>query len=105
MANQAKFGQKKALNLTVNQRNHGWRIIIWICFEHITKEILLLLKDLLEDLFIRKNKIYKYMTSISKNLYIDKLNDTVNKYSNTYHKTIEMKPVKRKILNLNLVTM
>ena len=45
------------------------------------------------------------MTSISKNLYIDKLNDTVNKYSNTYHKTIEMKPVKRKILNLNLVTM
>ena len=53
----------------------------------------------------RKNKIYKYMTSISKNLYIDKLNDTVNKYNNTYHRTIEMKPVKRKILNLNLVTM
>ena len=53
----------------------------------------------------RKNKIYKYMTSISKNLYIDKLNDTVNKYNNAYHRTIEMKPVKRKIRNLKLVTM
>ena len=30
-----------------------------------------------------KNKIYKYMTSIPKNLYIDKLDDTVNKYNNT----------------------
>ena len=30
-----------------------------------------------------KNKIYKYMTSISKNVYIDKLDDIVNKYSNT----------------------
>ena len=33
------------------------------------------------------------MPSISKNVYIDKLNDIVNKYSNTYHSTIEMKPV------------
>ena len=40
-----------------------------------------------------KNKIYKYMTSISKNVYIDKLDDIVNKYSNTYHSTIKMKPV------------
>ena len=31
------------------------------------------------------------MTSISKNVYIDKLNDIVNKYSNTYHSTIEIK--------------
>ena len=30
-----------------------------------------------------KNQIYKYMTSVSKNIYIDKLDDTVNKY-NTY---------------------
>ena len=45
------------------------------------------------------------MTSISNILYIDKLNDTVNKYNNTYHRAIEMKPVKRKILNLKLVTM
>ena len=33
------------------------------------------------------------MTSISKNVYIDKLDDIVNKYSNTYHSTIKMKPV------------
>ena len=44
--------------------------------------------------FIRtlKNKIYKYMTSISKNVNI-KLNATVNEYNNTYHRTIKMKPV------------
>ena len=39
-----------------------------------------------------KNKIYKYMTSISKDVYIDKLDDIVNKYNNTYHRTIKMKP-------------
>ena len=33
------------------------------------------------------------MTSISKHVYIDKLNDTVHKYNNTYHRTIKMKPV------------
>ena len=33
------------------------------------------------------------MTSISKNVYIDKLYDIVNKYNNTYHRTIKMKPV------------
>ena len=32
------------------------------------------------------------MTSISKNVYIDKLDDIVNKYNNTYHSTIKMKP-------------
>ena len=46
-----------------------------------------------EERFIRtlKNKIDKYMTSISKNVYIDTLNGIVNKYINTYHKTIKMK--------------
>ena len=29
--------------------------------------------------------MYKYMNSISKNVYIDKLDDIVNKYNNTYH--------------------
>ena len=33
------------------------------------------------------------MTSISKNVYIDKLNDIVNKCNNTYHRAIKMKPV------------
>ena len=40
-----------------------------------------------------KNKIYKYMTSISKNVYIDKLDDIVKKYNNTYHRAIIMEPV------------
>ena len=33
------------------------------------------------------------MTSISKNVYIDKLNDIVNEYNNTYHNTNKMKPI------------
>ena len=40
-----------------------------------------------------KTKIYKYMTSVWKNVYIDKLDDIVNEYNNTYHRTIKMKPV------------
>ena len=52
-------------------------------------------KSVVTERFIRtlKTKIYKYMTSISKNVYIDKLNDIVNEYNNSYHKTIKMKPV------------
>ena len=38
-------------------------------------------------------KIYKYMTSISKNVYIDKLGGIVKKYNDKYHKIIKMKPV------------
>ena len=33
------------------------------------------------------------MTSISKNVYTDKLDVIVNKYNNTNHTTIKMKPV------------
>ena len=40
-----------------------------------------------------KNKIYKYMASISKNVYIDKLDDIANKHNNTYHSTIKLIPV------------
>ena len=36
-----------------------------------------------------KNKIYKYMTPISKNVYIDKLDDIFNKYNHTYHRTLK----------------
>ena len=68
-----------------------------------------------------KSKIYKYMTSISKNVYIDKLNDIVNEYNNIYRSTIKMKPIDaklstyitcdqkkkkmKKFLNLKLMTM
>ena len=52
-------------------------------------------KSVVAERFIRtlKNKIHKYMTAISKNVYIDKLDDIVNEYNNTYHRTIKMKPV------------
>ena len=52
-------------------------------------------KSVIAERFIRtlKNKIYKYMTSISKNVYIDKLGDIVDEYNNTYHTSIKMKPV------------
>ena len=32
------------------------------------------------------------MSSMPKSLYIDKLDDIVNKYNNTYHRNIKMKP-------------
>ena len=52
-------------------------------------------KSVVTEIFIRtlKGEIYKYMTSISKNAYIDKLDDIVDKYNNTYHTTIKMKPI------------
>ena len=50
-------------------------------------------KSAVAERFIRTlgSKIYKYMTPISKNVYIDKLDDIVNKYNNKYHRTIKMK--------------
>ena len=51
-------------------------------------------KSVVAERFIRtlKTKIYKYMTSISKNVYTEKLDDIVGEYNNTYHRTIKMKP-------------
>ena len=77
-------------------------------------------KSFVAERYIRtlENKIYKYMTSESKNVYIHQLDDIVNKYINTY-RTIKMKAVDvksntyidvnkkmiRQELNLKLVTM
>ena len=52
-------------------------------------------KSVVAARFITKtlnNKIDKHITSISKNVYIDKLDDIVNKYNNTCHRTIKTKP-------------
>ena len=48
-------------------------------------------KSVVAERFIRtlNNKIYKHMTAASKNVYIDKLDDVVNEYNNTYHRTIK----------------
>ena len=64
---------------------------------------------------VMKNKIFKHMTAISKNVYFGVLDDIVNKYNTTVHKTIKMtvqmilllntmKILTKKILNLKLVT-
>ena len=60
--------------------------------------------------FIRtlKNKHCKYMTSVSQNVYIDKLGNIIKKYSTTFHRSIKMNPVKKtiiKIQNLKLLIM
>ena len=51
-------------------------------------------KSVIAERFIRKlkSKITKCMTSVSKNVYIDKSKDIVGEYNNTYHRTIKMKP-------------
>ena len=72
-------------------------------------------KTVIAERFIKilKNKIYKYTTSVSKNVCINNLYDIINKYNDTYQNTIKMKPVNvkqntyiessKEILNLKLV--
>ena len=52
-------------------------------------------KSVVAETFIRtlKNKIYKHVTTVSKNVYIIKLGEMVRKYNKTYHRTINMKPI------------
>ena len=52
-------------------------------------------KSVVAERFIRtfKNKIFKHMAAVSKNIYFDVLDDIVNKYNNTVHRTIKMKPI------------
>ena len=52
-------------------------------------------KSVVAERFIRtlKNKLYKHMTATGKNVYYDVLDDVVNKYNNTKHNTIKMKPI------------
>ena len=55
-------------------------------------------KSVVAERFIRtlKNKIYEHMTAVTENVYIDKLDDIMGEYNNTYHRTIEMKPIEVK---------
>ena len=69
MENQTKYGLIKEANFTI---------------------ILLKIVRFIRSL---KTKICKYMTLVSKNVSIEKLDDTVGEYNNTYHRTIKMKPV------------
>ena len=52
-------------------------------------------KSFVAERFIRtlKNKTFKHMTAVSTNVYFDVLDDIVNKYNNTVHRSIKMKPI------------
>ena len=52
-------------------------------------------KSVVAERFIRtlKNRIFKHRAAVSKNVYFDALDDIVNKYNNTVHRTIKMKPM------------
>ena len=50
---------------------------------------LLLVKDILDTL---KNKIYKHVNSVSNNVYTNKLDNRVQKFSHSYQSTFKMKP-------------
>ena len=52
-------------------------------------------KSVVAERFMRtlKNIIFKHMTIISKNIYFDVLHDIVDKYNNTVHRTIKIKPI------------
>ena len=82
IVNQAKYGYIKAASFIIGQLNQGWKRKKQTCIQYITKK-----KSAIAERFIRtiKGKIYKYMTSLSKSVYIDKSDDIVNKYNNTYH--------------------
>ena len=61
-------------------------------------------KSVIVERFIRKlkNKIFKHMAAVSKNVYFDVLDDIVNKYNNTVHRTIKMKPIDVNSMELQL---
>ena len=63
-------------------------------------------KSVVVERFFRtlKNKIYKHINSKLKNVHIDKLDDIVNEYNNTYRRTITLKPIDVKN-NINILTL
>ena len=78
-------------------------------------------KSVVAERFITtlKNKMFKHMTAVQQNIYFDVLDDIVDTYNNTVHKTVKMKPIEvtddfyaeyneianKNILNLKLATM
>ena len=52
-------------------------------------------KSVVAEIFVRtlKNKSFKHKTAISKNVYLDVLDDIVDKYNNTIHRAIKMKSI------------
>ena len=90
-----KILRDKAFGIAKNPKYIGYQKDLASMVWNIEYAIQIYPIYIIAERFIRtlKNKISKYMTSISLKLYNDKLGDVVKKYNNTYHKTIKMKPV------------
>ena len=92
---------RKSNKICVGKGSEFYNISFKIWLKHNNIEMYLKHKEgksVVAKRFIRtlKTKIYKYMTSISKNLHINKLDDIVNEYNNTYHRATKMKPAEVK---------
>ena len=93
-----KQSEKKTNKIWVDQGGE-WRILTikkWLSDNDIiTYSTYNEGKSVVAERFIRtlKNKLYKHMTATGKNVYYDVLDDVVNKYNNTKHSTIKMKPI------------
>ena len=74
------------MTFTIDQLNHGCKIVIYEYIQDIMKE-----KVAERITRTLKNKIYKSMISVSKNMFINRLTDINNEYNNIYHSTINMK--------------
>ena len=81
VANQTKYGQAKAVNFTKRSIKSWLEDNDMDMYSTITEG-----KSVFNGRFIKtlQNKIYKYVTSISKYMYIDKLDHMTNQYINTY---------------------
>ena len=85
--NQTKYGLIKEANLTIILLKKWLKDNDFEMYSIHNKE-----KSVVAEILIRrlKTKIYKHTTSVSKNIYLEKLDNIVNKYNNTYHRTIQM---------------
>ena len=110
-----KYRLIKIVNFTKIILKILWKQITLKYIQYTMKENLLLLRDLLEHW---KNFFFKTYDIYLKNVYFDVLDDIVDKYNNTVHRTIKIKPIDvmilmlntikiliKKIVNLKLVTM
>ena len=87
VANQTKYwGWIMAVNFTIVQYNLGYKIMMYICIQHVMN--VCCCQKIYQN---TENEISKYISSVSKNGYIDKFPNIVNKYNNIYHSIIKMK--------------
>ena len=106
-----KVLQKKSLTIDSNPQHDGYqRRLASLVSKYFDKKLVKSLlhdngvemyltnseiKFVVDERFIKtlKSKIYKYMASVSKIVYTDKLDEVVDKYSNMYEKSMKIKPV------------